>query len=166
MRKKFIYVLWALLILGILSVAAVFTAIAKGWIGYVPPVEELENPNLKFATQIISDDGQLLGTWSYSKENRVYVGYNDLSPNLVHALVATEDVRFSEHSGIDARAFMRAVIKRGIFMQKHASAVGKTILFAGSRQCNGTLVAKTDRMGYCCQAGTLLYKRRNSDYVP
>ena len=89
MRKKFIYVLWALLILGILSVAAVFTAIAKGWIGYVPPVEELENPNLKFATQIISDDGQLLGTWSYSKENRVYVGYNDLSPNLVHALVAT-----------------------------------------------------------------------------
>ena len=73
MRKKFIYVLWALLILGILSVAAVFTAIAKGWIGYVPPVEELENPNLKFATQIISDDGQLLGTWSYSKENRVYV---------------------------------------------------------------------------------------------
>lgn len=90
---------------------------SKGWIGYVPPVEELENPNLKFATQIISDDGQLLGTWSYSKENRVYVGYNDLSPNLVHALVATEDVRFSEHSGIDARAFMRAVIKRGIFMQ-------------------------------------------------
>ena len=68
MRKKFIYVLWALLILGILSVAAVFTAIAKGWIGYVPPVEELENPNLKFATQIISDDGQLLGTWSYSKK--------------------------------------------------------------------------------------------------
>ena len=126
MRKKFIYVLWALLILGILSVAAVFTAIAKGWIGYVPPVEELENPNLKFATQIISDDGQLLGTWSYSKENRVYVGYNDLSPNLVHALVATEDVRFSEHSGIDARAFMRAVIKRGIFMQKHAGG-GSTI---------------------------------------
>ena len=77
MRKKFIYVLWALLALGVLSVAVVFTAIAKGWIGYVPPVEELENPNLKFATQIISDDGQLLGTWSYSKENRVYVGYNE-----------------------------------------------------------------------------------------
>ena len=126
MRKKFIYVLWALLALGVLSVAVVFTAIAKGWIGYVPPVEELENPNLKFATQIISDDGQLLGTWSYSKENRVYVGYNDLSPNLVHALVATEDVRFSEHSGIDIRAFMRAVIKRGIFMQKHAGG-GSTI---------------------------------------
>ena len=60
MRKKFIYTLWVLVVLGILAVAMVFTAIAKGWIGYVPPVEELENPNLKFATQIISDDGELL----------------------------------------------------------------------------------------------------------
>ena len=120
MRKTFIYVLWAVLLLAIAAVAAVFAAISEGKIGYVPPVEELENPNLKFATQIISEDGQLLGTWSLSKENRVYVGYEDLSPHLVHALVATEDVRFSEHSGIDARAFMRALIKRGIFMQKNA----------------------------------------------
>ena len=67
-----------------------------------------------------------MGTWSLSKENRLYVGYNDLSPNLVHALVATEDVRFSEHSGIDARAFMRAVIKRGVLMQKNAGG-GSTI---------------------------------------
>ena len=126
MRKKFIYTLWILVFLGILTVAMVFTAIAKGWIGYVPPVEELENPNLKFATQIISDDGELLGTWSYSKENRVYVGYNDLSPNLVNALIATEDVRFSEHSGIDFRAFVRAVVKRGILMQKNAGG-GSTI---------------------------------------
>mgnify|MGYP000388153398 CR=1 FL=1 len=96
MRKKFIYVLWALLILGILSVAAVFTAIAKGWIGYVPPVEELENPNLKFATQIISDDGQTSGNLGRIVKKPRLCRYNDLSPNLVHALVATEDVRFSE----------------------------------------------------------------------
>ena len=126
MRKTFICILWALIVLGISSVAVVFTAIATGKIGYVPPVEELENPNLKFATQIISEDGHLLGTWSLSKENRLYVGYEDLSPHLVKALVATEDVRFSEHSGIDARAFMRALIKRGIFMQKHAGG-GSTI---------------------------------------
>ena len=126
MRKIFIYVLWGIVLLCMLVVAIIFTAIAKGKIGYVPPVEELENPNLKFATQIISDDGKLLGTWSLSKENRVYVGYEDLSPHLVHALVATEDVRFEDHSGIDARAFMRALIKRGIFMQKHAGG-GSTI---------------------------------------
>lgn len=126
MRKTFIGVLWSLLVLAVLSVTLIFTAIAKGWIGYVPPVEELENPNLKFATQIISDDGQLLGTWSYSKENRVYVGYDDLSPHLIKALVATEDVRFSEHSGIDMRAFFRALIKRGVLMQKNAGG-GSTI---------------------------------------
>lgn len=126
MRKKIIYLFWSLLVLGVLSVSIIFVAISKGWVGYVPPVEELENPSLKFATQIISDDGQLLGTWSYSKENRVFVGYDDLSPNLVHALVATEDVRFSEHSGIDFRAFMRAVVKRGILMQKNAGG-GSTI---------------------------------------
>ena len=126
MRKTFICVLWALIVLGVATVAIVFSQIANGRIGYVPPVEELENPNLKFATQIISEDGQLLGTWSLSKENRLYVGYEDLSPYLVKALVATEDVRFSEHSGIDARAFLRALIKRGIFMQKHAGG-GSTI---------------------------------------
>ena len=126
MRKTFIFILWALVVLGVSTVAGVFTAIATGKIGYVPPVEELENPNLKFATQIISEDGQLLGTWSLSKENRLYVGYEDLSPFLVKALVATEDVRFSEHSGIDARAFFRALIKRGILMQKNAGG-GSTI---------------------------------------
>ena len=126
MRKKFIFVLWALIIAAVLAVALVFSAIANGKIGYVPPVEELENPNLKFATQVISDDGKLLGTWSLSKENRVYVGYEDLSPYLIKALVATEDARFSEHSGIDARAFFRALVKRGILMQKNAGG-GSTI---------------------------------------
>ena len=126
MRKTFIIVLWALLLIGMLTTYIIFSAISDGKIGYVPPIEELENPNLKFATQVISDDGKVLGTWSLSKENRLYVGYEDLSPNLVHALVATEDVRFSEHSGIDARAFMRALIKRGVFMQKNAGG-GSTI---------------------------------------
>ena len=126
MRKIFIIVLWALLLIGMLATYIIFSAISDGKIGYVPPIEELENPNLKFATQVISDDGKVLGTWSLSKENRLYVGYEDLSPNLVHALVATEDVRFSEHSGIDARAFMRAVIKRGVLMQKNAGG-GSTI---------------------------------------
>lgn len=126
MRKTFIIVLWALLLIGMAAVYFVFSAISDGKIGYVPPIEELENPNLKFATQVISDDGVVLGTWSLSKENRLYVGYEDLSPNLVKALVATEDVRFSEHSGIDARAFFRALIKRGIFMQKNAGG-GSTI---------------------------------------
>ena len=67
-----------------------------------------------------------MGTYSYSKENRVFVGYNDLSPNIINALIATEDVRFAEHSGIDAYALTRAVVKRGILMQKNAGG-GSTI---------------------------------------
>ena len=110
MRKTLIFTLWAILFLAVAGVSLVFTAIAKGKIGYVPPVEELENPNLKFATQIISDDGVTLGTYSYSTDNRIYVGYEDLSPHLVNALIATEDERFAEHSGIDARALVRAIV--------------------------------------------------------
>ena len=126
MRKTLLFTLWAILFLAIAGVALIFTAIAKGKIGYVPPVEELENPNLKFATQIISDDGVTMGTYSYSSDNRIYVGYEDLSPHLVNALIDTEDERFAEHSGIDARALVRAIVKRGILMQKNAGG-GSTI---------------------------------------
>ena len=126
MRKKVIYTLWAILLLGMLSVALVFHAIVKGWIGYVPPVEELENPDMRFATQIFSDDGALLGTYSLDKDNRVFVGYNDLPPHLVQALIATEDVRFTEHSGIDARALVRAIVKTGLLRQA-SSGGGSTL---------------------------------------
>ena len=133
MIKKIIGILWILLVLGILACVVLFFAIAKGWIGYMPPVEDLENPNYKFATEVFSSDGKVLGTYSYSKENRVYVGYDELSPYVVNALIATEDVRFAEHSGIDAKALFRAVIKRGILMQKNAGG-GSTITQQLSKQ--------------------------------
>ena len=126
MRKTFIYTLWAILFLVAGTIALIFMAIANGKIGYVPPIEELENPTLKFATQIISDDGVVMGTYSLDDDNRIYVGYEDLSPHLVHALIATEDERFAEHSGIDARALLRAIIKRGVLLQKSAGG-GSTI---------------------------------------
>ena len=118
--------MWASLLAVVLLVASLFFAISQGWIGYLPDIEELQNPSYKFASQIISADGKTLGTWSYSKENRVFVDYKDISPNLVKALIATEDVRFAEHSGIDARSVLRAIVKRGILMQKNAGG-GSTI---------------------------------------
>ena len=133
MIKKIVAVLWALLIIGFLAFVGVFVAIAKGWIGYMPPVEDLENPDYKFATQVFSSDGEVLGTYSLSKENRVYVGYNDLSPDLVKALIATEDVRFTNHSGIDAIGLFRAILKRGVLMQKNAGG-GSTITQQLSKQ--------------------------------
>lgn len=118
--------MWSVVLAGFVSVAAMFYAIAQGWLGYLPNIEELDNPSYKFASQVISSDGEAMGTWSYSKENRVYVDYDDISPNLVKALVATEDVRFYEHSGIDGRALLRAIIKRGILQQESAGG-GSTI---------------------------------------
>lgn len=126
MRKKIILGLWIFLVVCVLGVAGIFAAISHGWIGYMPEIEELENPNYKFATEIFTEDGKLLGTWSLSKENRVYVGYQDLPASLIQALIATEDIRFKDHSGIDFRALARAVIKRGVFMQPEAGG-GSTI---------------------------------------
>lgn len=126
MVKKILISLWVVLFLGIVTVAGIFYAIANGWIGYMPDMAELENPSYKFASQIISADGKTMGTWSYSKENRTYVDYKDISPNLIKALIATEDVRFVEHSGIDGRALLRAIIKRGILRRESAGG-GSTI---------------------------------------
>lgn len=126
MIRKIIIALWVLLAIGIAASVAVFLSISKGWIGYMPPVEELENPTYKFATEIFSEDNQVLGTWSYSKENRIYTAYQDLPANIIHALIATEDVRFVKHSGIDAKALFRAFVKRGLLMQKNAGG-GSTL---------------------------------------
>ena len=126
MRKKFLLTLWVLLFLGLGTVTLIFWAIAQGRIGYMPDLKQLENPVNKFASQVISSDGKLLGTWSYSKANRIFVNYDDLSPWLVKALVATEDARFYDHAGIDYRALARAIVKRGLLRQKNAGG-GSTI---------------------------------------
>ena len=126
MRKLFVRLIWTLIILFVLGAGVAFYAINEGWIGYMPPIEDLQNPINRFATQIYSSDGKLIGTWNYNRENRVMVDYTKLSPHLVHALVATEDARFYEHSGVDFYALGRAVIKRGLMGQKSAGG-GSTI---------------------------------------
>lgn len=118
--------MWIAFAAGVLCVWLIFLGISKGWIGNMPSVEELENPIDKFATQVISSDGVLLGTYSYSHDNRVWVDYEELSPELVKALVSTEDVRFLKHSGIDLKALLRAVVKRLVLQQKSAGG-GSTI---------------------------------------
>ena len=126
MRKTFFIILWSLLLLVIAGAAMTFWAIARGYIGYMPELKQLENPVNKFASQVISSDGRLLGTWSYTRANRIFVSYEDIAPSTVQALVATEDVRFYEHSGIDFRALMRAIVKRGLLRQTQAGG-GSTI---------------------------------------
>ena len=126
MRKKAVITLWVLLVLGIIAIPVAVTAIWQGWIGYMPPVEELQNPIDKYATQILSSDGKVIGTWNMNKDNRIHVPYDSISPHIIDALIATEDKRFYEHSGIDFWSLGRAIIKRGIFQQKSAGG-GSTI---------------------------------------
>ena len=126
MRKLFVYFLWTLLFVTVIGIAGAFYAIDKGWIGYMPPIEDLQNPISRFATQIYSADGKIIGTWNYNRENRVMVDYSNLPKSLVQALVATEDARFYDHSGIDFIALGRAIIKRGLLGQKSAGG-GSTI---------------------------------------
>lgn len=110
----------------VLAATGGFIAIWNGWIGYLPELEDLQNPINRYATQVYSSDGKVLGTWHLDKENRVVVPYEKISPYVVNALVATEDERFYEHSGIDFWALGRAIIKRGILGQVEAGG-GSTI---------------------------------------
>ncbi|MCR4601937.1 MAG: penicillin-binding protein [Prevotella sp.] len=126
MRKWFIRILWMLLALIVIIAGIIFWAIAEGRIGYMPPIEDIQNPIDRSASQVFSADGKLMGTYSLSRENRVMITYSELPQSLVDALVATEDARFYEHSGIDFIALGRAIIKRGILQQKSAGG-GSTI---------------------------------------
>ena len=126
MRKRFIHILWAVFGTGILTVILAFVAIWFGMIGYMPDIEDLQNPINRFATQVYSADGKVLGTWNLNKENRIVIPYKKMSPYLIKALVATEDERFYEHSGIDFRALGRAIVKRGLLGQTNAGG-GSTI---------------------------------------
>ena len=143
-RQKHIFV-WVICGL-VLTAALAFTAIGKGWIGYMPPIEELQNPINRFATQVISADGRIMGTWNYNRENRIMVDYTELAPSLVKALVATEDERFYDHSGIDFFALGRAIVKRGLLGQKSAGG-GSTITQQLAKQLySGTAHSVMERM--------------------
>ena len=126
MRKAIFIFLWLLLIGGTAAVGWVFWAINAGRIGYMPDMEQLSNPVDKFASQILTADGKLMGTYSYGSNNRIFTEYDSIAPTMIQALIATEDERFHEHAGIDFKALFRAVVKRGLLGQKSAGG-GSTI---------------------------------------
>lgn len=109
--SKYIKWFWITILGGTLSVILLFLLASWGAFGPLPTFEELENPEANLATEVISIDGKTLG--KYFKENRTPVQFKDLPTNLLEALVATEDERFYDHSGIDFKATLRAIVKLG-----------------------------------------------------
>jgi penicillin-binding protein 1A len=123
-RSNVIRILWVLVGTIIVSTILFFTLISNGAFGFMPTFKELENPKSVVATEIITTDNKTLGRF-YKDENRSLAEFKDLSPNLVKALIATEDERFYRHSGIDLKSFGRAV--KGILTGDSSSGGGSTI---------------------------------------
>jgi penicillin-binding protein 1A len=108
-NTRYLRILWALFVFPILVVVILFILISQGKLGYMPSFEDLENPQNNLASEVYTEDNELLG--KIFIENRTFVEYRDLSPNLINALIATEDIRFSKHSGIDIRGLGRVFFK-------------------------------------------------------
>lgn len=120
--RKYLIRFWFTFIAIVLFVVLLFVSISLGWLGFMPSFETLENPKSNLASEIISADQEVLGT--YFIENRTNITFPELSPNLINALIATEDIRFMGHSGIDVRAFGR--VAYGIITGKNMGG-GSTI---------------------------------------
>jgi penicillin-binding protein 1A len=134
--KRPLRFLWGFFILGILTVFILFGGAALGLYGPMPDLQQLENPKTNLASQIISSDGAVLGKY-YFDDNRTPIGFDEIPTNMVEALIATEDERFYEHSGIDWRGTLRAFVflgKRG-----GASTISQQLarqIFVGVRSRN------------------------------
>jgi len=112
-KRNWIYasLLWFIFLLGVLSVFFVFLFTSKGMLGELPSVEQLENPELSLATDVISADSLIIG--KYFSANRSNIEFNELSPYLVNALTSTEDYRYYQHAGIDFKGLARAIFYLG-----------------------------------------------------
>ena len=121
-KKKIIKWFWIVLTVPFVALAVMLALV--GTFARIPSFEELENPDSKLATQIIAEDGELLTTFHI--ENRTFVNYDELSPSLVQAAIATEDARFYRHSGIDMKGLARVLVKT-VLMHNSSQGGGSTI---------------------------------------
>jgi len=121
--KKYIVIFWGIFLAGVLGVSAMFYLLAEGKLGDMPSFKELENPPSLLASEVLSRDDVSIGR--YFRENRTFATYEQLPENLVNALLATEDVRFYDHSGIDLRGLFRVL--KGILIGDSSSGGGSTL---------------------------------------
>ena len=108
-----VQIFWKIFLWGFLVVVLILVLINVGLFGKMPSLAQLENPSITLATEVYGDDGTMMGKFYREKGNRSYVSYNDISKHVVNALVATEDERFYDHSGIDGKAVIRAIVLMG-----------------------------------------------------
>src|SRR5664279_4041227 len=122
-NKKYLIWFWALFTFPFIVIIILFILISKEKLGPMPSFGELENPEYYLAAEVVSEDGVLLG--KISIENRTWTAYKNLSPYLTDALIATEDIRYTRHSGVDIRGLGRAAIRTVLLGQ--SAGGGSTI---------------------------------------
>ena len=122
--KDFV-IFWGLFVIFVGGIFFFFYLVSDGKLGFMPTFEELENPNNSFATEVYSADGKIIGKYFEGSENRRYMEYKDIPQSVIDALIATEDVRFYEHSGIDVRGLFR--VAKGMATGNSAAGGGSTI---------------------------------------
>src|ERR1700753_2245108 len=111
--SKAVNIFWKLFFFGVIVFVVFIGMINFDLFGPLPSLKQLENPSIMLATEVYTEDGTSMGKYYKDKSNRSNVEYKDISPNVIHALVSTEDERFYEHSGIDGWSVMRAIVKLG-----------------------------------------------------
>jgi penicillin-binding protein 1A len=134
--RRSVKLFWILFSIGVLSFVSIFLAAGFGLLGKMPEFRQLENPKTNLATQIYSSDNRVIGKFYYN-DNRTPLYYEEIPKNLIDALIATEDERFYDHSGIDLRSTLRAVVYLGD--KGGASTVSQQLarqLFTGVRSRN------------------------------
>ena len=122
--KKYLIILWSLFAAGVLAVVVLFALIGNGKLGYMPTLTELENVESSLASEVLTSDSLVMRRYYY-KENRSFIGYDAISPNVIHALIATEDVRFYKHSGVDLRGLFR--VFKGVSTGDQSAGGGSTL---------------------------------------
>ena len=122
---KFLTIFWAVVLAGLVGVFVLFWLISAGKLGFMPTFEELENPQNRFASEVYFADGPLMNRY-FQQENRKYTEYREIPQSVIDALIATEDVRFYDHSGIDVRGLFR-VLKGVLTGNTSSSGGGSTI---------------------------------------
>ena len=122
--KKYLIIFWSVFAAGILAVIILFTLISNGKLGYMPTLTELENIESSLASEVYTADSLVMRRY-YFKENRSFIGFDAISPNVIHALIATEDARFYNHPGIDLRGLFR--VFKGIATGDQSAGGGSTL---------------------------------------
>ena len=121
---KFFVIFWSVVLVGIIGVFVFFWLISAGKLGFMPTFEELENPNNRFASEVYYADGPIMNRY-FEKENRKYIEYREIPQSVIDALIATEDVRFYDHSGVDVRGLFR--VAKGLLTANTSAGGGSTI---------------------------------------